>query len=258
MKRHAFLAVVMSLAVTGCVSNLKVMSYNVCHCKGMDEKVDIVRTAERIRSEDPDFACLQEIDKETGRVGGMDQPAELARLTGLHATFAKAIPFDGGEYGIMLLSREKPRRVVKTPLPGSEPRMLLICEFEDVIVATSHLSVSTPAEREASIPIIRKAFSEFEKPVIFTGDWNAHADSDVLKALRQFLVVKSKEKCRTFHGHPMNGPDGRVLPDEESCIDYIAVDARHAPEFEVTDSYVVEDRITSDHAPIVVRFRTRD
>ncbi|MBQ2631400.1 MAG: endonuclease/exonuclease/phosphatase family protein, partial [Kiritimatiellae bacterium] len=232
-------------------AEVKIMTYNVCHCEGMDGKIDVVRTAARINAEAPDFACLQEIDWCTARVSGMDEPAELARLTGMHATFAKAIFFRGGQYGVMMLSREKPIDVVQLPLPGAEPRILLVCEFKDCVVATSHLSVSGKEEREASVPIIRNAFAKYKKPVFFTGDWNATPESDVLKSLGRFLKVLSDTSGRTFHGRSEMGPQGELLDKTPFCIDYVAVDVGHARDFEVVDTHVVEDRVTSDHAPVV-------
>ena len=38
---------------------LKFMSYNIAHCEGQDGKVDLVRTAERIKSEQNCGACPQ-------------------------------------------------------------------------------------------------------------------------------------------------------------------------------------------------------
>lgn len=235
-------------------SSLKIMSFNVRHCEGMDGRIDVARTAARIRAENPDFACLQEIDRRTARTQGIDQPYELGRLTGLHATFAKAIPYRGGEYGLLMLSREKPLAVERIPLPGKEPRVLLVCEFADVVVATSHLSVDTDADRAASVPLIRRAFAKYAKPVFFTGDWNATPDSDVVASLGEFLTILSETKCQTFHGCPIRGLDGRPLDMATFCIDYIACDRTHAAAFKVTDAHVVEDRVTSDHAPIVATF----
>ena len=232
-------------------AEIKIMTYNVMHCEGMDGKIDVARTAARIKAEDPDFACLQEIDWRTARVSGVDEPAELARLTGMHATFAKAIFFRGGQYGVMMLSRERPLDVVQLPLPGKEPRVLLVCEFKDCVVATSHLSVSGKEEREASVPIIRNAFAKYRKPVFFTGDWNATPDSDVLRSLSQFLKVVSDTTGRTWHGRSEMGPQGNLLDKTPFCIDYVAVDVGHAQDFEVVDTHVVEDRVTSDHAPVV-------
>ena len=227
------------------------MSYNVCHCAGMDGKIDIARTAARIKAENPDYACLQEIDWRTARVSGVDEPDELARLTGMYTTFAKAIPYRGGQYGVMMLSREKPLNVVQLPLPGTEPRVLLVCEFKDRVVATSHLSVSRKEAREASVPIIRNAFAKYEKPVFFTGDWNATPESGVLKSLGKFLTVVSDQTGRTFHGDSKIGPRGELMDKTPLCIDYIAVDRLHAQDFTVVDTHVVEDRVTSDHAPVV-------
>ena len=59
----------------------------------------------------------------------------------MHATFAQALPYQGGGYGVAVLSREKPLSVFKTPLPGAEPRVLLLCEFKDCWFGTTHLSL---------------------------------------------------------------------------------------------------------------------
>jgi len=257
MKRLVVSLVICAALGVG-AAEMKLMSFNVCHCSGMDKKIDVARTAERIRAEDPDFACLQELDWCTARANGVDQPAELGRLTGMHATFAKAIFYAGGQYGVMMLSREKPTDVIQVPLPGAEPRVLLLCEFADCVVGTTHLSVSAESERTESIELIRKAIVPFvgKKPVFLTGDWNSTPDSTVLAGLGKFLQVVSKTDCQTFHGKLENGPDGRPVDMSRFCIDYIACDTAHAADFPVIDAHVVEDRTTSDHAPIVVTLET--
>lgn len=236
--------------------DFKLMTYNICHCSGVDRKVDIARTAEVIKRENPRFVGLQELDfKAMKRSGGVDQPAELGRLTGMHATFAQAIPFQGGGYGVAVLSRERPLSVFRTPLPGKEPRVLLLCEFEDCWFGTTHLSLQE-TNRLASVEIIRKAVAErsASKPVYLTGDWNARPDSKDLAAVRSFMTILSDTKGRTFHGFKWSvGPDGRtgVTPPGEFCIDYIAVDSRAAERLEVRESHVVPDVTTSDHSPVV-------
>lgn len=256
MKKSLFAAGLIVACVGFCADSaeMKLMSFNVLHCAGMDKKLDIDRTAARIRAENPDFACLQEIDWRTARVNGIDEPAELARLTGLHATFAKAIFYAGGQYGVMMLSRQRPVSVRQIPLPGKEPRVLLLCEFSDCWVGTMHLSVSGEQERLDSIAIIRREVADAArtKPVFLTGDWNSMPESKVLKGIGEFMAVLSDTACQTFHGHPVNGPDGQPLDMSRFCIDYIAVDSAHVSGFRVTDAHVVEDRVTSDHAPIVV------
>ena len=233
------------------------MSYNVRHCAGIDGRLDIARVASVIKAENPDYAGLQEIDRRTKRVRGADEPAELARLTGLHATFAKAIPYGGGEYGVMLLSRTKPVSVKKVPLPGREPRVLLMCEFEDCVVCTTHLAVDSQKARVDSVALIREAIKSFsagkDKPVFISGDWNAQPDSDVLKDMGMFLTVVSDTGGRTFHGSSAAGPkelNGKKRGSH--CIDYIAVDSAHAAKFRASDARTIEERKASDHAPIVV------
>ena len=227
----------------------KILSFNICHGKGMDGKVDLARVAAVVNRSRPRFAALQELDRRTKRVQGVDQPAELGRLTGMVPTFARAIDYQGGEYGVMLLSREAPRAVRKLPLPGKEPRVLLLAEFDDCWVGCTHLSVAAKAEREASVKLIREAVGKLDKPVFLTGDWNARPDSSVLKGLDGFLEVLSETRARTFHGHPANGPSGTT---SDFCIDYVAVDDAHAASYRVLERGTVQDRNTSDHAPIYV------
>ena len=235
---------------------MTLMSYNVMHCAGVDDKVNIARTAEVIKRENPRFAGLQELDcRAAKRSFGVDQPAELGRLTGMHATFAQAIPFQGGGYGVAVLSREKPISVYKTPLPGVEPRVLLLCEFEDCWFGTTHLALHE-TNRLAAVEIIRKAVAEraATKPVYLTGDWNATPASKPLAAMRSFMTILSDTTGRTFHGFRWSvGPDGKlgVAPAGELCIDYIAVDSSASAKIVVRDSHVVPDVTTSDHSPVV-------
>ena len=119
------------------------MSYNVHHCEGMDGKVDCARTAAAISREKPDFVGLQEVDVKVPRSMQLDEPAELARHTGMHATFAKAIDYNGGEYGVAVLSKEEPLSTIRRQLPGPERRVMLLCEFNDCWFGTMHLDGRT-------------------------------------------------------------------------------------------------------------------
>lgn len=229
-------------------AQLRMMSYNVRHCCGADKKVDIDRTVAAILRERPDFAGIQELDcRSPRRSGGVDQPAELGRLTGMHATFAAGIKYpNNGGYGVAVLSKEKPLSVVRLPLPGREPRVLLLCEFKELWFGTTHLALQSKNQLK-SADIIRKAIERLssKKPVFLTGDWNASPESDTLGEFKKFMTVLSKEKSRTFHGFKP------YKPKSEYCIDYIAVSASSATGFEIKDSYVVEDPVTSDHFPII-------
>jgi len=224
----------------------KIMSYNVRHCQGMDGRLDLARTARTISAEQPRFAALQELDTGAERSGFVDEPAELGRLTGMHATFAQAIPYEKGGYGVALLSREKPLSVERLPLPGVEPRVLLLAEFEDCWVGCTHLDLKEE-NRLKSLQTLREAVARREKPVFLCGDWNAFPDSAVLAGVGKFAKVISGTGGSTFHGL---GKDGSKPADYGKCIDYIAVDSEHDKHVRVFSARTVEDRISSDHAPI--------
>ena len=250
------LVVAMSAAFFGCVTApreggaFRIVSYNIRHGEGMDKVLNIHRTGRVIAAQGPRFAGVQEVDQKTVRVEGADTCAILAQATGMHVTFARAIDFGGGEYGNSVLSREVPRTVKRIPLPGAEPRVLLLCEFDDCWFGTMHLAVDSEEARLGSIDLIRQAVAACgPKPVFLSGDWNASPDSSVLKALKDFVTVVSGEDAATFHG-------GRLVDDAKAnhdwCIDYIAVDTAHRGEYAVRGRRVIQDRTTSDHMPIVV------
>ena len=197
LKRFACAASAAAIAVAGCVAvknakapvpnplpDLRFMSYNVMHCEGKEKKFDLAPIAEAIMREKPDFAGINEIHSKTRRTGNVDQPAELGRLTGLHATFGQAIPYQGGGYGVAVLSREKPVSVERVPLPGKEKRLLLLCEFANFWFGTTHLDFGT--NQLKSVEIIRGVVAEKSatKPVFLTGDWNATPESATLAAMK--------------------------------------------------------------------------
>ena len=249
-------AAALSAAFFGCATaprgngSFRIVSYNILHGEGMDGVLDIRRTGRVIAAERPRFAGVQEVDQKTERVKGADTCRILEEATGMHATFAKAIAFGGGEYGNVVLSREVPLDVKRIPLPGAEPRVLLLCEFDDCWFGTTHLAVDSEAARMGSIELIRKAVADCGgKPVFLSGDWNSKPDSSVLKGLKGFVSVLSAENEATFHGGRASDVE---KPNHDQCIDYIAVDSAHRGEYAVRGRRVVQDRKTSDHMPVVV------
>ena len=226
---------------------MRLMSYNIRHCAGADRRVDVPRVAEVIKQEKPDFVGLNEVDRCAKRSQGIDMPEELGRLTGLHATFAQAIPLQGGGYGNAVLSREKPQSVLRIPLPGGEPRVLLLCEFTNFWFGTSHFALQE-TNRLQTVEIIRRVVKEkaTAKPVFITGDWNCTPGSAPIKSLRAYMKIISNEKSRTFHGCK------EYAPDSENCIDYIAVDLDAAPRVKVKETHVTSNIVASDHNPVVV------
>lgn len=96
---------------------LRVLSYNIHHGEGVDGKLDLDRIARTIQSVEPDLVALQEVDRKVTRTGGIDQPAELARLTKMQVAFGGNIVLQGGDYGNAVLSRWPIRRHENHKLP---------------------------------------------------------------------------------------------------------------------------------------------
>ena len=117
-KRSNLLTILLlSITLVACTQHRQVlvMSYNVRHCAGMDLVVDYDRTAGVILRQQPDVVALQELDSMTGRSGRCYQLGELARRIGYHDVFGAAIDYDGGKYGVGLLTREPPLSLMLSP-----------------------------------------------------------------------------------------------------------------------------------------------
>lgn len=223
-------------------NSLRIMSYNVRNCTGMDGKTDIDRVADVIVGHAPDVVALQELDSMTAR-HPKDMPDELARRTLMHATYAPAIELGSGGYGIAILSKEKPTGVRRIPLPGSEEkRMLLICEFENYDVLCTHFSL-TASDRLTSARIILDAVAESGKPLFLAGDMNDGNDSKMQKTLTGRFVVLNDPR------QPTIGAGGRA-----KCIDYI-YGLDNGSVYSVLARGMVPEMMASDHRPVWVDVR---
>ncbi len=224
---------------------VKMMSYNVRSAKGMDGERDYQRIANIIRNAAPDVVAVQELDSMTRRSNNIYVLGEIAHRAQMHPTYLPAIDFDGGKYGIGILSREVPLRTDGIALPGrEEKRALLIAEFERYIFACTHLSL-TEEDRMASLKIIREQASKAGKPFFIAGDLNAIPDSDFIKELGKDFRILSNPEQKTF---PADTPD--------RTLDYIAVWKKTNPVFAVKSNRVLEEATASDHRPVEVVLRT--
>ena len=243
----AFLLIFLTIASFWIVLSIKpvqvtIMSYNVRHCAGMDLVVDYDRTANVIAENQPDVVALQELDSITGRSGRKYQLGELAKRTNYHPVFGKAIDYDGGGYGVGVLTKEKPLSTKRIPLPGEEPRVLLIVELKDYVIACTHLDLEEDA-RLASIPLIINEAEHWQKPFILTGDWNDTPNSQLLQELTKYFTINS-------------GNDFTFPADEPNeCIDYVAA-FNNCPA-KTIESAVIDEPEASDHQPLMVNLSLR-
>src|SRR5678816_4124683 len=84
---------------------LRIMTYNIHVGVGMDKKLDLQRIADVINKERPDLVGLQEVDRGVERTQRKDEIVELAQLTRMEYAFAPNLDYQGGKYGVAILSR---------------------------------------------------------------------------------------------------------------------------------------------------------
>ena len=85
---------------------IRIATYNVHKCRGLDRRVSPERIAEVIKEIDPDVVAIQEIlDVQDGRPE-FDQARRIAaQVNGYHTCFGENRSLHGGRYGNMTLSR---------------------------------------------------------------------------------------------------------------------------------------------------------
>ncbi len=220
---------------------VRLASYNVHNCIGMDNMRDYNRIADIIRQTGADVVALQELDSVTRRNGGVYALSELEKLTGLHGTFAAAIPYDGGSYGIGILSKEKPLSCKIVPMPGrEEKRVMLMAEFKDYVFCATHQSL-TPADQLASVGEIVEAVKNIRKPLFLAGDMNSVPDEAPQRELGRHFIALTDTSLPSY---PADKP--------EVCLDYIYGYKGNGYTFSVLRTQVVPEKEASDHRPVQV------
>lgn len=225
---------------------LKILSYNVRNARGMDDVTDYNRVANVIKRIDADCVALQELDSATERSERKVVLDELAIRTGMYSTFSASIDYQGGKYGVGILTKEKPLSHRSVPLPGSEEkRSLLLVEMKDYVICSTHWSLRQP-DRLSSIAIINEAVKKYtDKPVFLAGDLNAEPESDEIRELSKEWLVLNDTNEPTI---PVVNPN--------RCIDYVFVKKSDAHSFQVLQSVVENEPVASDHLPVWVKIKT--
>ena len=108
------------LAARASAELIRVLTYNVHACRGMDGRRSTQRIARVIARLDPDVACLQELDVNRPRSGGVDQARELASSLAMDFHFHPALRVEEEAYGNAVLSRLPLELVHAAQLPGVE------------------------------------------------------------------------------------------------------------------------------------------
>lgn len=237
-------------------TTLRVMSYNIHHCNPPSAagKIDVEAVVKTIREAAPDLVALQEVDVNTQRSGNIDQARVIAETLEMNYYFGKAIDYDGGEYGVAILSKYPISEEVTYALPtqegsGGEPRVLATVRVrlpkrKFIRFASTHLDAqSEDANRLLQVKRIAVTALQEDYPMIIAGDFNAEPGSEVINVLDTFLQRSCDDCAPTI---PVNTP--------QRAIDFIAF--RPGRYFEVVSHVVIKETYASDHLPVlsVLRF----
>ena len=242
---------------------LRVMTYNVHSCIGMDGKLSPERIARVIARCDADVVALQELDVRRMRTRAVDQAHAIAELLSMEFHFHPALALEEELYGDAILSRLPLRLVRAGGLPGLdgrndlEPRGAIWVEIETeqgpVQLINTHLGLVAAERMRQAESLLGNdwlAAPECQGPTILCGDFNALPRSKVCRTLCARLsdaqaVLEGHRPKHTFFSRV---PIGR--------IDHVFVSA----ELEVVAVEVPRDdliRRASDHLPLVVELQLR-
>jgi endonuclease/exonuclease/phosphatase family metal-dependent hydrolase len=237
--------------------SLRIMTYNVHRCVGVDRLLSPQRIAEVIASCHPDIVCLQELDVGRARSGHVDQAEVIARDLGMDVHFFPALRVMEELYGDAILSRWPARLVKAGPLPGYtrfrqvEPRGALwstiTVDGTDIQVVNTHLGLFG-AERVLQAQALASkdwlGHPECRDPLVLLGDFNATSRT---RAYR-LLAAQLRDAQRT----PAVRRPAKTFPTRLPAlrIDHIFV----SRSVEVTSATTLRTplaRLASDHLPLV-------
>lgn len=235
-------------------TRLRIVSYNIqVLAQGAAGVID---TLSRFA---PDLIGLQEVDLGTARSQKTDQAQVLAAALGMQYTYAAAMPYDGGEFGIAILSRGPITdvRIERLPRGGNEePRVAVLatCSLEDgptVRFANTHLASDWHAHNPAQIRAmqaaalvrtLRQDADSSGAPLFLVGDFNADAISEAVTHLRRTARLLHED----FATYPATAP--------VEALDHVFyVPAQPADPYDVKVlSAQAVPATTSDHLPLFV------
>jgi endonuclease/exonuclease/phosphatase family metal-dependent hydrolase len=241
-----------------------VLVYNIRAGKDLAGRDNLPRVAELVRSTGADLVLLQEVDRNTRRSGPADQPATLARLTGYSVAFGRTIGFQGGDYGVALLSRWPIQHDTLVPLMVTAPAGRTIGDREQrgvllavvaapggpLAVLDTHLDASGDdlwrVQEIATVIRVARTAAGQGMPLLLGGDLNARPESAVHEALRGAGFRDAWEGCG--EGDPSTFPSSAPV----RRIDYLYVDG----ETRCRSARVLPGE-ASDHRALLVRLRLR-
>ena len=234
---------------------LRVMTYNIHVGVGMDKKLDLQRIADVISREKPDLVGLQEVDRGVKRTEGKDEIAELATMTGMHFAFAPNLDYQGGKYGVAILSRLPIKRTEHRMFENkreAERRGALKTEIDvngkTITFVTTHLDYQFADGRLFETEQLLKFLDGVKGPLIVVADLNDVPEGSAYQLMRTLFDdawITSRAAGDGF-SYPADKPVKR--------IDHIFY--RTDQRVRAKKAWVVET-LASDHVPVVAELEIK-
>lgn len=218
---------------------IRIGSYNIKHAA--DANLNLNTIAEVIKAQNLDIVGLQEVDKRTKRSKYIDQPRMLAEAADMpYYVFVRAIDYQGGQYGTLILSKYPIISSEVIPLESwdKEARSLGHAVIDlggvELDFFNTHLSYEDKSLRGLQFLEVAEK-TDGCKNYIITGDFNT-ADFSEFRVIGGNLINNEIRNYPTF-------------PSSKSPIDNIV----YSDSFkEVASGYV--SRSYSDHCMLWAEF----
>jgi endonuclease/exonuclease/phosphatase family metal-dependent hydrolase len=239
-------------------NSLRIMTYNVHSCIGMDGKVSPERIARVIARYAPDIVALQELDVGRSKTHNIDQAEAIASCLQMKFHFHAALQLEEERYGNAILTHlpMRLRRAAGLPglaeKPGLEPRGALWVGIDaggiELQLINTHLGLYKK-ERQAQVSSLLGedwlGHPDIRSHTILCGDFNATPRSREWSSLHRRLP---DAQVRLADHRPRNTFFSR-LPSAR--IDHVFTD--HHFELLAIDTPNTEMiRLASDHLPLIV------
>lgn len=241
-------------------STLRLMTYNVHRCVGLDRRHSPERIADVIAGYAPDIVALQELEVGHRRTDRVHQPERLAEILGMDFHYHPARRRGDAQFGNALFSRLPMDAVRSAPLPGYVGMQARAALWASVTVAGLKVQVINTHLGLFHLERVRQARALCGEewlghpacsphPRIICGDFNATPISGAYRlfgsGLRDAQRLGDRRARRTW---PSFLPVVRY--------DHIFV----CPRIDVHQTQVPSSPLTtlaSDHLPVIMDFQVR-
>jgi endonuclease/exonuclease/phosphatase family metal-dependent hydrolase len=234
---------------------IRVMTFNIHTGVGVDKKLDLQRIADVIIQESPDLVGLQEVDRGVRRTEGIDEIAELAKMTRMDYAFGYNLDYQEGQYGIAILSKSLIQKIDHRKYQNrreAERRGMLRVEVDIggrmIDFVTTHLDYQHDDDRLFETEQLLKFLADVKNPLIVVGDFNDEPDGSAYKLMATKFVD-------SWIGSRAKGDGFSYSADKATKrIDYIFY--RTSDDVRARKVWVVRTP-ASDHLPVMAELEIR-